>query len=372
MKAQDLNEIITLEDVKTILTELGAQHILDHSSNSQKREDLVTNTICHHVSDGSMKLYYYHESRSFHCYTDCQKNFSIFDLVITSFSLRGVELRFPEAISWVCLKLGIKQTYYEKPDGFGHEEKGNDELDYYAKFKKKKEPVIELAEHSEQIFYMFTNLQHQSFLDDNISSEAMKKYEIMFDYARHRIIVPHRKHDDGALIGIKTRSLNQWEIDSGFKYIPLKTEDVLYSYPTYANLYGYWQNKETIRRLKRAILFEAEKSVLQYETYFPDENVALALCGSNLSSFQVQLILNLGVEEVYLALDKENTDTIDEKNIIYQKKLLRMGRLLAPYVRVYVIYDDDGVLELKDSPSDKGKQVLEDLMNQKKEIFMAS
>lgn len=372
MRAQELNEVITLEDVKTILTELGAQHILDHSSISNKKEDLVTNTICHNISDGSMKLYYYHDSRNFHCYTDCQKNYSIFDLVITSHALKGIELRFPEAIGWVCLKLGIKQTHYEKPEGFGHENKGNSELDYYSKFNKKKEPSVKLENHSEQIFYMFSDYHHPAFLEDHISSEAMDKFEIMYDYARHRIIIPHRKHDDGSLIGIKTRSLNQWEIDSGFKYIPLKTEKILYSYPTYANLYGYWQNKETIKKLKRAILFEAEKSVLQCETFYPEENIALALCGSNLSSFQVQLILDLGVEEIYLALDKENTDTIDEKNIKYQEKLLRMGRLLAPYVRVYVIYDDDGVLELKDSPSDKGKQVLENLMSQKKEILMAS
>lgn len=372
MKAQDLNEIITLDDVKLILTELGAQHILDHSEHPQKKEDLITNTICHNVSDGNMKLYYYHESKRFHCYTGCESNFDLYSLVRRNFELKGVELSFPQAFSWVCLKLGIRQSYYQKPDGFEHSQKGNSELDYMEKFKKRPEPKIEIKTHSDQIFYMFSDYHHPSFLEDNISHEAMTKFEIQFDYARHRICVPHRKHDTGEVIGLKMRSLNDWEIEAGFKYIPLKTKDVLYSYPTYANLYGYWQNKETIKRLKKVILFEAEKSVLQCESYYPDNNFALALCGSNLSSFQVKLILDLGVEEVFLALDKENTDTIDEKNIKYQEKLLRMGRQLAPYVRVFVIYDDDGILELKDSPSDHGKEVLEELMNHKREVYMKS
>lgn len=369
LKAQDLNEMLTLEDVKTILIELGAQHILDHSSMPQKKEDLITNTICHHLSDGSMKLYYYHESRKFHCYTDCGNNFNIFDLVMNNFLLKGITLKFNEVMSWICLKLGIKQSYYQKPDGFEHV-KGNDELDYYDKFKKKPEPKFELVEHSERIFYMFSQYHHPAFLEDRISHEAMTKFNIMYDYARHRIIIPHHKHDTGALIGIKTRSLNEWEIEAGFKYIPLKNDDILYSYPTLANLYGYYENKETIKRLKKIILFEAEKSVLQCESYYPNNNFAVALCGSNLSMQQVQLILDLEVEEVFLALDKENTDTLDEKNILYQQKLLRMGRLLAPYVRVFVIYDDDGIIELKDSPSDHGKEVLEELMNQKREIYM--
>lgn len=369
MDAKELMESITLDQMQTLLTELGAQHILDHSEQPNKKEDLITNTICHHVSDGNMKLYYYHDSQKFHCYTDCSSNFNIFELVMKNHKLKGISLSFPETVSWICLKLGIKQSHYQKPDGFGNEKKENEELLYYKKFKKRKEPEAELVKHDERIFYMFSHHHHQSFLEDGISHEAMNKFEIQFDYYRHRVVIPHRKHDDGSLIGIKTRSLNQWEIDKGFKYIPLTHDDVLYSYPTYANLYGYWQNKEVIRRLKKVILFEAEKSVLQVESMYPDNNFSLALCGSNLSSFQVKLVLDLGVEEVFLALDKENSNTLDEKSIEYQKKLIRMARMLAQYVRVYVIYDDDGVLELKQSPSDKGKEVLEELMNKKKEIF---
>lgn len=372
MKTQELNEIITLDNIKELLLALGAQHIIDHSNDNNKKEDLITNTICHNFSDGDYKLYYYHESKQFHCYTGCSKNYSLYDLVIQAHKVKGVELKFREAISWICLQLGIRQNYYEKPEGFGHDDKGNAELDYYAKFNKRPEPVTELEEHSDQIFYQFSDYHHPSFLEDGINHEAMNKFEIMFDYYRHRIVVPHRKHDNGALIGIKTRALNQWEIDAGFKYVPLKENEVLYSYPTYANLYGYWQNKEAIRRLKKVILFEAEKSVLQCETIYGEDNFALALCGSNLSDFQVKLILDLGVEEVFLALDKENTDSLDEDSIEYQKKLLRMGRMLAPYVRVFVIYDDNGLLQLKDSPSDHGQEILETLMKQKKEIYMKS
>jgi len=370
LDAKELMESLTLEQVKVLLTELGAQHISDVSENKTRKEDLITNTICHNISDGNMKLYYYHDSRYFHCYTKCGENFNIFGLVIKNHALKGVTLKFPEAISWICLKLGIKQTMYEKPDGFGHVAKGNSELEYYKKFDKKKMPEAELIVHDEKIFYMFSNHHHQSFLEDGINHEAMNKFEVMFDYVKHSVVVPHRKHDDGSLIGIKVRNLDQWKIDNGIKYVPLKVGESFYSYPTYANLYGYWQNKETIKRLKKIIIFESEKSVLQIEAMFPNNNWSVAICGSNLSQFQVELILNLGVEEVILALDKENSNTLDEKSILYQEKLLRMGRMLAPYVRTMVIYDDNGLLDLKDSPSDKGKDVLLQLLENKKEVFM--
>lgn len=362
-------ESITIEQMKVLLTELGAQHIQDYSTIGNRKEDLITNTICHNVSDGSMKLYYYHESRYFHCYTKCGENFNIFGLVKKSHELKGVSLSFPEIISWICLKLNIRTTFYQKPDGF-ERNKGNPELEYLKKFIKIKAPETTLKKFDERIFYMFSRFHHDNLLSSGITPQALNKFEIMFDYHRHRIVFPHRKYDDGSLCGIKMRSLNEHEISSGFKYIPLKNNDILYSYPTFANLYGYWQNKEIIKKMKKCILFEAEKSVLQIESFYPNNNFSLALCGSNLSSFQVDLILDLGVESVYLALDKENSDTLDEKSIAYQEKLLRIGRMLANYVKVYVLYDDNGLLELKDSPSDKGKEVLETLMKQKKEIFI--
>lgn len=352
--------------MKTLLVELGVQHIEDLSHKGY----LITNTICHNISDGSLKLYYYLEEKMFHCYTACGENLNIFDLVIKNHTLKGIELTFPQSIQWVANKLGRKSYSNVKPEGFQTQTKENKELTWMNKFTKKKNVIPDLKTYSDSILLMFSNYHHPLFLEDNISHEAMDKFEIKYYSHRHKIIIPHRKWDTGEIIGIKTRSLNENEIEQGFKYIPLKLGDIQYSYPTYHNLYGFYQNKETIEKLRKCVIFESEKSVLQCESYYENNNFSVALSGSNISQQQVDMLLKLGVEEVILALDKEYINTVSDDSLKYQSKLLRLGRMFSKYCRVNVVFDTQDLLELKDSPSDKGKEVLEELMKCKQPILL--
>ncbi|MFE4303328.1 hypothetical protein ACFRI5_14860, partial [Bacillus velezensis] len=56
------------------------------------------------------------------------------------------------------------------------------------------------------------------------------------------------------------------------------------------------------------------------------------------------------------------------KLLEYQKKILKLAAKFTPYVRVYVLWDFENMLDYKDSPADKGKDVLEELMRRKIEI----
>ncbi len=362
----ELKNSITLDEMKTLLIELGVQHIEDLSHKGH----LITNTICHNISDGSLKLYYYIEEKVFHCYTGCGQNFNIFDLVIKNHKLKGINLNFPQSMQWVARKLGRKVFSNNKPEGFQTPIKENKELAWMNKFTKKKIEQPALKTYSDSILLMFSKYHHPLFLEDNISHNAMNKFEIMYYSHRHKIIIPHRKWDTGEIIGIKTRSLDEYDIEQGFKYIPLKLGDIQYSYSTHQNLYGLFQNKRTIQKLRKCVIFESEKSVLQCESYYEGNNFSVALSGSNISQYQVDILLKLGVEEVILALDKEYINTMSDESIKYQAKLLRLGRMFSKYCRVNVIFDTQDLLELKDSPSDKGKEILEALMRQKQPILL--
>jgi DNA primase len=71
------------------------------------------------------------------------------------------------------------------------------------------------------------------------------------------------------------------------------------------NLYGLNWNKDHIKTIKKAIIVEGEKSVLLYASYFGwDNNICVACCGSSISAYQVQFLLDLGVEEIVIAFDK--------------------------------------------------------------------
>lgn len=89
------------------------------------------------------------------------------------------------------------------------------------------------------------------------------------------------------------------------KYRPIKINNQLYNHPLGLNLYGLNWNKQAIQKMKKVIVFESEKSVLKYATYFGwNNNISVACCGSNISSHQIQLLLDCGVEEIIIAFDR--------------------------------------------------------------------
>lgn len=359
-----IKEELTLEEIKTLLIELGTQHIESHL----EKGHIITNTICHNISDGKMKLYYYIEKMSFHCYTSCGCSFDIFDLVIRNQALKGIEFNLTSAIQWILNVLG-KSNYQIKPTGFGHSTIGRrEELDWLDSLVVKKPVIIDMKVHSEMTLELFSDKPHPLFLQDNISEETMKKFEIVYYEKSNRIVIPHRHFETGGLIGLKSRSLNFEDIDNGYKYIPLRIQDVTYSYPTFQNLYGLYQNKNFIKRLKRVVIFESEKSVMQFESYFPNQNFSVALCGSNISKQQVEMLLRLGVQEVVLALDKEFTILNTPESETYREKLERLCSMFSSYCKVSMIWDRWKLLDLKDSPSDKGKEVFVELFKKRRII----
>ena len=52
----------------------------------------------------------------------------------------------------------------------------------------------------------------------------------------------------------------------------------------------------------------------------------------------------------------------------YEAKLLRITQPLTPYFDVYVIFDYEGLLDYKQSPFDRNKDVLLRLMKTKKPV----
>lgn len=365
-----LKTSLNIEDIKKLLYELGAEHV-DYN---EVRNEIVANTVCHNLSGGSHKLYYYPEGRNpdkvepiFQCYTGCSCSMDIFELVRRNYDLRGIELSFSDTVNWVAEKSG-------RSFGFGfsvdlENRRNDDDWNWLNRFsKKKKVDHPELKTYSDRILNVFEDYHHPSFLEDNITHESMDKFDVMFYSVENKVVIPHR-NIDGEIIGIKGRTLNQWEIDAGYKYMPMTIQRVQYNHPSYSNLYGLHQNKKTIQRLKKAIVFESEKSVLQCETYFPNNNFSVALSGRNISQQQIDMLLELGIEELIIATDKmfKEIDTkLCEEDI---KFIVRMGRRFSPYIRTYTLFDEIGLLEYKDSPSDRGKDVLIALMKNKKEIL---
>lgn len=181
----------------------------------------------------------------------------------------------------------------------------------------------------------------------------MKKYNIKYSINQNKIIIPHY-NINGELIGIRGRTLNENELAIG-KYMPVTIENKIYSHPLGYNLYGLDRVKENISRSGMAILFEGEKSVLQFETAFGEkQNCCAAVCGSNVHSYQMELLKRIKANKVLVAFDKEGGNNIEKEK--YYSKLKRICEQYKNFFKMGFIYDTKNLLNLKDSPIDKGKE----------------
>lgn len=187
----------------------------------------------------------------------------------------------------------------------------------------------------------------------------MRLYNIRYCIEQNKIIIPHYDVDNN-LIGIRGRALNEEDIAIG-KYMPVQIEGRIYSHPLMYNVYGLNIVKDNIKKYRMAIIAESEKSPMQYATMFgKDKNICTACCGSALHSYQVELLTKAGAEKILVAFDKEGK-TWEERDK-YFNKLKSICERYKNKCKMGFIYDSQNLLELKESPFDKGPEIFKNLM----------
>lgn len=348
MNAQQVKDMLNKQDVFDLLVELDA--------NPRYKGNLIyARTICH--GGHKHKLVYYPDTKQFYCFTDCQAPYDIFSLISTIFNID-----FSSAFRYICNKFNInagENIYVPSEDKV--------DTSFIKKFESK-EPSYTLNEIPKTLLNRYFNLYHQSWIDDGISIETMRKFGIMFSINENKIIIPHFDVN-GRLLGVRGRALNQEDIDEGRKYMPVYHPKMgVLKHPTGANLYGVHVNKEKIQQTKSVILLESEKGPMQLDTmqfHIP----GVGISGSSISDEQIKILVDLGVENVILGLDKEFKQTGTEEELFYKKKVTSgfIDKML-PYFRLFIIWDTQNLLDYKDAPTDKGREVFEKLFE--KRIFI--
>ena len=343
---------LSLNDIKKVVNSLGGDCQIEGHK-------IVCQTICHNTpsKDNSYKLYYYDNNKIFHCYTHCEDpTFDIFELVKRAIYIQTEkELTFTQSINYVLKIVGHTVEDYQVENN----NKIDDYFDYDNFLNISEEQKINVVECPQ-----LENLPTLRIIDwekEFISFETLKKFHIKYDGYRHKIIIPHY-NEGGYLVGVRGRNILEEDIERG-KYMPVKFGNTLYNHPLGYNLYGLNINKSNIQNMKRIVLVESEKSVMQIDGYM--DNISVAVCGSNVTQWQINKILELGIEEVILSFDKEYYQVGDNEYWKYYKKLKKITDKIKNYIKISVIIDYDNLLDYKDSPSDKGKEVFFKLLEKR-------
>lgn len=239
--------------------------------------------------------------------------------------------------------------------------------EFIRSYKKPKKTIEykPLNAYDEHILNIFQDLYYYGWIEEGISVATMKKYNIKYSTWQQKIIIPHYDVND-QLVGVRARALLEQDIDLFGKYSPFKIGNKFYNHALGQNLFGLNHNIHAIYRKRKIMLVEAEKSVFQTDTMFGDDNFTVALCGSNLTDYQKSMILMMGVREVIIALDKQFEDTKSDECEKWAKHIKeKIADKLSPFVTVSVLWDSTGLLGYKDSPTDRGKDTLLQLMDNK-------
>lgn len=343
---KDLMNSLTNEEIIDIMTKLGADRF------EEKGNAIIFPTICHNhdSADASMKLYYYPKTHTFHCYTECCCTFNIIEMFKKRYELLNVQYDFFKDI---VLKIGggagrpkEYESFYQPYQSIYTKENHNAEVNI---------PIL-----NKGLLNVYTFYPTVEWLEDGISEEVMKIYNILYSIQENKIIIPH--YDiEGNLIGIRGRSLNEEDIALG-KYRPVCIEGKMYNHPLQFNLYGLNFVRENIKKYKTAIVAESEKSCLQYSTMFgQDKNIVVAACGSTFHKYQLDLLIKCGAERVLIAFDKEGK-TWEEKEK-YFAKLKGICEKYKNYCTMGFVYDNSNLLKLKQSPFDCGPEVATKLIS---------
>lgn len=357
MDAKTLLQHLTDEEITQILLSLGSEPPIPDASGNW-----YFTTVCHHGD--SHKLCYYQDTKQFYCYTSCG-SLSLFDVVAGA-----LKADFKTAFQYVCQFKGISPHAHGHL-GFGATETVNEDFSFLTVLEPPQSTrAKDLTVYHPGILNLFEDAYPVSWAREGITEEVAMKFDLKYCFHRQAVIIPYR-NPQGALVGVRQRNFNPQEVEAGRKYLPLQAEGTCYRYPSSQVLFGYYENQATIQHYKRVILFEAEKSVMLMSSYFGvDKDYSVALGGMNLSQIQRQMILDLGVETVVIALDKENTANLDDKETQrYLKKLRKMVATLIPYVQVELILCWDDRVAYKSSPIDHGKDTFEALLKERQTIY---
>lgn len=222
-------------------------------------------------------------------------------------------------------------------------------LRYYKSLKRMKEDeepkIIKRDILPEQSIEKYSDEIPQEWLDEGISVDIMKKFQIRIDRSANRIVYPVRDKNFN-LIGFKGRTRFQnyksLNVQKYMNYTKIGTIDFFA---------GMKESHDYIKEKNEIIIFEGLKSVMKLWSWGKQFN-AVSSETSVLNMEQIKIILEMGIKNVVIAYD----------NDVYIGEIRKKMQFLKRFVNVFAVIDSKKILSgEKMAPVDDGEKIWNEL-----------
>lgn len=222
-------------------------------------------------------------------------------------------------------------------------------LRYYKSLKRMKEDeepkIIKRDILPEQSIEKYSDEIPQEWLDEGISADIMKKFQIRIDRSANRIVYPVRDKNFN-LIGFKGRTRFQnyksLNVQKYMNYTKIGTIDFFA---------GMKESHDYIKEKNEIIIFEGLKSVMKLWSWGKQFN-AVSSETSVLNMEQIKIILEMGIKNVVIAYD----------NDVYIGEIRKKMQFLKRFVNVFAVIDSKKILSgEKMAPVDDGEKIWNEL-----------
>lgn len=283
-----------------LLKDIGCHHIVSHSGyiSCGNIDGDNIGAINIYIDSNYLKVVNYTRSRYFDDSAD------IYTLVQYNRKKQGYSGNFYDVIIYIHNLFGL-----DIDNLYNHEKKEETHAlsSIFERLRnlsrRKLVDVEELKEINEVDYVPYV---HIDFFREGIIKKTIEKFGLCYSFKRQRTMIPLRYWSNGKLLGYNGRTSVKNANEFGIKKYYITS-----GYKKAYNLYGLWENKESIEKADYIVLYEAEKSVLKRDSL--GDSTGVALQGHDISYEQVRIILSLNVKEVIIAMDND----IPEEEIWY-------------------------------------------------------
>lgn len=312
-------------------------NLLDYASSSyrfRRTGQYTYATNCPRHRDDTPSLIVYSNNNTYYCYS-CHKYGKIFNWFM---DFEG--LSFDDSIVKLSNLSGCKYKQFKQCSSMSFFKQCRDVFAY----KKTQEKHTQI---NKNIFNSYSSQLPQEWIDEGISVEQLKKFNIKIDNNSNRIVYPVFD-DDFNLIGVKGRTRNpnykELNIPKYINYYKITTGDFFI---------GMKENIDNIKRTNTVIIFEGIKSVMKVGDWGYTNAVATET--SHLNDGQAEILIKRGIKNIIFAYDSD----VSEEDIIKSCNKVKL------FANVFYIKDVNNLLDDKMSPCDKGRAVFEELLKAK-------